>query len=267
MRRLVALALCVFAGTATAEPLTGKVLDRQSGQPLEGAVVHIRAADGAALTTSTAADGSYGFDVEPGRYQISFLRGASQQTATVVIERGVSASLNSRLDDVIDEVIVIDDTRRPPVLPEPIKKSVRVAAPPYSNRAILEDAWTRAWLLLDVDARGKVTRLKLLKRPGYDLEPLAIAEGFKLLFSPARDENGRAVPAIILWPIEWPAQSWLYALQGQATRMPELRSYAELVPCKGSGPWRMKSVYKGYRDCSRPDLTRMSREPWIEPKP
>jgi hypothetical protein len=28
----------------------------------------------------------------------------------------------------------------------------------------------------------------------------------------------------------------------------------------------MKSVYKGYRDCSRPDMSRLSREPWIEPK-
>ena len=31
MRRLVALALCGLTATATAEPLTGKVLDRKSG--------------------------------------------------------------------------------------------------------------------------------------------------------------------------------------------------------------------------------------------
>ena len=265
MRCLVALALCGLTATATAEPLTGKVLDRKSGTPIEGAVVHLQAPDGAALTTSTTADGSYGFDVVPGRYQITFLRGTAQQSATVVISADTPASLNGRLDDVVDEVIVIDDSKAPAVLPVPIRKAVRLATPPYSERAILEDAWTRAWLLLEVDARGTVTRLKLLKRPGYDLEPLAIAEGFKLKFTPARDERGVAVATLILWPIEWPAQSWLFALQGQPTRMPEAHLVRH-VPYKGSGPWRMKSVYKGYRDCSRPDMSRLSREPWIEPK-
>lgn len=266
MRGAVAVVLCCLTATTAAEPLTGKVLDRKTGAPIEGAVVHLQAPGGAALTTSTTADGTYGFDVVPGRYQITFLRGATQQTATIVIEAGTPASLTGRLDDVVDEVIVIDDSKTPAVMPVPIRKQVKLATPPYSERAILEDAWTRAWLLLEVDTRGNVTRLKMLKRPGYDLEPLAIAEGFKLKFTPARDEHGKAVATLILWPIEWPAQSWLFALQGQPTRMPEPRLVAA-VPCKGAGPWRIKSVYKGYRDCSRPDMSRLSKEPWIEPKP
>jgi hypothetical protein len=201
MRRLVALALCGLTATATAEPLTGKVLDRKSGTPIEGAVVHLQAPDGAALTTSTTADGSYGFDVVPGRYQITFLRGTAQQSATVVISADTPASLNGRLDDVVDEVIVIDDSKAPAVLPVPIRKAVRLATPPYSERAILEDAWTRAWLLLEVDARGTVTRLKLLKRPGYDLEPLAIAERRPTRCRPSSSWRAAPAPAASArWP-------------------------------------------------------------------
>src|SRR5688572_12874788 len=53
------------------------------------------------------------------------------------------------------------------------KRDPRIA-PTYSDAAIEHDAWTRAWMLLDIDDRGVVQRMKFLKRPGYDLEKIAI---------------------------------------------------------------------------------------------
>jgi hypothetical protein len=168
------------------------------------------------------------------------------------------------------EVIVIEELMQPAVPPKPRHWQQTVKAPPYSDRAILEDAWTRAWLLLDVDQRGTVVRLKMLRPPGYDLEDIAIREAFKLSFEPARNDRGEAVRTLVVWPIEWVAQSWYRTRNLLPTRMPEtvgfgndLRSAAALTPCKGSGPWRMTSVYKGYRDCSRPDLTKANAVPWI----
>lgn len=266
---LVLALVTALTASAAAEKLTGQVLDRTSGEPIEGAVVNIANAAGASLTTTTTADGSYGFDVVPGRYQVTFLYGHARKVATVVVTDGSPTQLTGRIDGDLGEVIILDEEHRPAVAPEPIRTISDLRTPPYSERAILEDAWTRAWLLLDVDERGEVSRLKFLKRPGFDLEPHAIAEGFKLKFRPARDDQGRAVSTYVLWPIEWPAQSWLRYTQGQTTRLPESKpngyNKANMVPCAGSGPWRMGSVYKGYRDCTRPDLAAAKRESWIVP--
>lgn len=150
-------------------------------------------------------------------------------------------------------------------------------APPYSDRAITRNAWTRAWLLLDIDARGKVLRFKFIKRPGHDLERIAAAEAFKLRFEPARNEAGRAVRSSLVWPIEWPAYWWLIEFMGTATRLPPIvhhgrgpdslgapRSLAASVPCAGSGPMELGSIRPGYRDCSLPDLSvDFDDEPWV----
>ncbi|MEZ4403685.1 MAG: carboxypeptidase-like regulatory domain-containing protein [Kofleriaceae bacterium] len=254
--------------TASAERITGRVLARADGAPVEGAVVYLTAPDGASLTATTTADGRYGFDVIPGTYQVTFLYGDARQRGTVVVAPDTPMVLNGRLAVDIAETIVVDETHRPAVLPEPITPRFSQATPPYSDRAILHDVWTRAWLLLSVDDTGEVTKLKLLRDPGYDLGPIAISEGFKLRFTPARDAAGNRVSTLVIWPIEWPAQSWLVTFQGQATRMPEAkpmssRSQASYVPCKGSGPWRLGSQYKGYRDCARPDLAAAKTVPWI----
>ena len=55
------------------------------------------------------------------------------------------------------------------------------------------------------------------------------------------------------------------------TRMPDRFnpsnvSMAAAVPCKGSGPWKFNiriSAYRGYRDCSRPDMSKVNSEAWI----
>src|SRR5512138_1205894 len=68
------------------------------------------------------------------------------------------------------ETIEIHDPLPPPVLPK-AKKDARIL-PKYSDDAVLSDAWEKAWLLLDVDTTGSVTRVKMLKRPGHDLEKI-----------------------------------------------------------------------------------------------
>lgn len=166
------------------------------------------------------------------------------------------------------EVIVIDERpARPAVFPKP-KNYSSTKTPPYSDRAIESDAWTRAWLLLEIDRSGAVTRFKFINRPGYDLEGIAAHEVFKLRFTPARDAAGRKVRSWVIWLIEWPSHGWLNARMGITTRMPPIvgfppRSMASAVRCKGSGPLSMDSIYPVYRDCSRPDLKKsFDAEPW-----
>jgi hypothetical protein len=171
------------------------------------------------------------------------------------------------IDDPTGEVIVVEGTAPPAVLARP-KNHVPSKAPPYSDRAILSDAWTRAWMLLEIDEVGRVTRFKFLKRPGYDLERIAMREVVKLRFDPARDGRGRAMRTQIVWSIEWPSAGWLEQLVGTYSAMPPLRGFPprrldHYVPCAGSGPWAMDSVHKTYRDCSRPDLSKAAREPWV----
>lgn len=165
------------------------------------------------------------------------------------------------------EVIDLEEPAPPVVPPKPRRFARKL--PPYSDRAILTDAWTRAWLLLEVDEAGRVTRLKVLKAPGHDLDAIAVREAFDLRFAPARDALGQPMRVWIVWGFEWPAQSWVVALTGLATAMPPdvgfpPRPAYEFIPCAGSGPMRLGSIlYKGYRDCSRPDTSRHAELPWL----
>lgn len=167
------------------------------------------------------------------------------------------------------EVIIIDDVLPPPV-PAKAKNHVESKAPPYSDAAILSNAWTRAWLMLDIDEAGTVTRAKFLKRPGYDLESIAVAEVFKLTFTPARDASNRPVKTIVIWGIDWPSADWLVRVTGTRSAMPKY-TYAGIPPrrfrideltvrCRGTGP----SMTLTYRDCSRPDLNQAQHEAWID---
>jgi hypothetical protein len=166
-----------------------------------------------------------------------------------------------------DEVIVIVDHIPPPVLPKP-KNYIATKTPPYSDEAVLSDAWTKAWLILDIDERGKVARIKFLKHPGHDLETIAKDEAFKLEFEPARDATGKAVRTQIVWSIEWPSAWWLSTFIGVRSTMPPIVGFPphrmdDYVPCAGSGPLQLGSVHPVYKDCSQPDLSRASREPWV----
>jgi len=164
------------------------------------------------------------------------------------------------------EVIEIHD---PPVKPKPINFKPS-KAPPYSDAAILSDAWTKAWMLLDVSETGEVTRVKFLKRPGYDLEKIAIKEAFKLRFDPARDNHNQPVRTYVVWPIEWPSAWWLSDFVGTRSAMPPMVGFPPhrmdwYVPCRGSGPMNLDSYHPAYKDCSRPDLSKAAVEAWVAP--
>ena len=168
---------------------------------------------------------------------------------------------------VFGEVIVMEG-RAPPSTPPKPTNVVKTKAPPYSDRAILSDAWTKAWMLLEIDERGRVTRFKFLKRPGYDLEKIATSEVFKLTFAPAKDALGRPMKSTILWEIEWPSAWWLSTFVGTRSAMPKVvgfppRRQDDYVPCRGSGPMNLGSVRPTYKDCAKPDLTKVLTERWV----
>lgn len=265
--------LVLLVATARAdEPLSqlsGRVLDSTNGGPVEGALVLVGGPSGLERTLTTDRAGHYAIAIRPGTYTLTFVQGKSRSSGRVVVEPGRAAVLDGRVDAVAGEVIIIRDRVTPAVLPKP-KNFSPLKAPPYSDRAILSDAWTKAWLLLDLDERGVVTRLKFLKRPGYDLEAIATREAFKLKFDPARDGEGKAVRSWVVWPIEWPSAWWLSKFVGTRSAMPKIvgfppRRQDAYVPCRGSGPMNLGSLHPTYKDCSKPDLSKAALEPWVIP--
>jgi hypothetical protein len=169
--------------------------------------------------------------------------------------------------DVRGEVIVIEG-KAPPATPPKATNFKKRATPPYSDRAILSDAWTRAWLLLLVDEKGNVEAVKFLRKPGWDLDDIAIAEAFKLTFDPALDDQKRPMRSQIIWDMEWPSAWWLSTFVGtRGTAVPIVghppRRLDWYVPCRGSGPLKLGSIKPVYKDCSKPDLTKIKTESWI----
>jgi hypothetical protein len=201
----------------------------------------------------------------------SIARHRSVVALALVLVGGVSAvradEPTARKPGLRPEVIELQEPPPPYVRPKPRRFARKL--PPYSDRAVLTDTWTRAWMLLEIDERGAVTRLKSLKAPGADLDDIAIREAFALRFEPARDQFDRPMRVWIVWGFEWPATSWLVNLTGVSTAMPPdvgfppRPAYLD-IPCRGDGPMRLGSVvYQGYRDCSRPDTSRLAELPWI----
>lgn len=158
------------------------------------------------------------------------------------------------------ETIIIRESTPVKVMPKAKKPYGRIAAP-YSDEAIERDIWAKAWLLLDIDESGVVTRLKLLKKPGYDLDQIAIERGFSMRFDPAEDTHGKRLRSLLITPIEWPAYWWLVKFEGLTTRIPE---YIAQVPCEGTGPLHLGSLHPVYRDCSPPPpIEKLDESPWI----
>lgn len=167
------------------------------------------------------------------------------------------------------EVIVIEG-HVPPATPPKPTNYIKSKAPPYSDAAILSDAWTKAWMLLEIDERGTVTRVKFLNKPGYDLEPIAVSEAFKLHFAPALDGAKKPMRSTLVWQIEWPSAYWLVTFVGVRSTMPPVVGFPPhridaYVPCRGSGPLNLGSVRPAYKDCSQPDMKKVETAPWIDP--
>jgi hypothetical protein len=148
-----------------------------------------------------------------------------------------------------DEVIEIHDHIREPA------KAPEHAHLRYSDAAIESNAWARAWLLVDIDSTGFVTRAKLLNAPGHDLDAIAIEQAFATRFTPARDRGGQPTASHMVWGIEWPAYWW------------SQEHHMTPPHCRGSGPLQLGSLYGSvYRDCSEPDLAHAAAAPWIYPR-
>jgi hypothetical protein len=275
LRWAVFTLVVAIAPAVAAEPLatlTGRVTDAKTDQPIEGAVVYVVGADRESKMRTTGRDGSYRVELPPGDYDVVFISGSQRGTTKVRLVEGKTGTADGAVLPDAGEVIEIEGTLAAPRAPKP-KGLAWTRVPKYSDEAILSDAWTKAWLLLAIDDTGEVTMFKFLKRPGYDLEDIAAAEAFRLRFTPATDADGNAVPSRVVWPIEWPANSWMLAVYEyhRAPGLAELppfppRSAAAAVPCAGSGPINITSMlYRGYRDCSVPDLTEADGETWILP--
>jgi hypothetical protein len=268
---LLSLALAL-AGPAAADPaparISGRVVD-VLGRPVAGANVHVASRAGVEQVVKTDREGRYQAQVRGGgTYTVVFAaRGASAQKRAA-LEAGGAAIVDAELELADGEVIQVRG-EYPRSAPKPLRDPRLM--PKYSDQAILRDAWTKAWLLLDVSAAGEVQRLKVLKAPGYDLDQIAVRTAFDLKLEPARDASGKPVPAIVVWSLEWPSYGWLQAFE-VTTRIPpaqrELftpeRPALVKVPCANSGrPLAFESRYPTYRDCSRPDISRAAALPWI----
>ena len=254
--RIVLVVVLGLAGVAAAGPsqIVGKLVDAKS-RPLEAATVTV----GAEHATTTPA-GVYRVTVpSPGTYKLSI------EYADVHLEREVTvdgplATFDAAVPIDSGETIVIHDARPIAVPPKRSDDPSWAHQAPYSDAAVLSDQWAKAWLMLDVDVTGHVWRLKLLNDPGHDLAPIAIREGFKMTFSPARDASNRAMPTLIVVPVEWPSYWWLMQRWGATTHSFKRTEY---MACRGQGPITMDSVDMQYRDCTPPDLANAPAKKWI----
>lgn len=222
--------------------LAGTVTDTE-GKPLSGVVVHFAPAEGKELSAQTDAHG---------RYKI---RLPNDGPTYVYVEDVVKiiGQLSTAVREGELEAIAIRETLPPVVAPKPKIRTDTVLE--YSQVAQDRNKWTRAWLLLDVDKTGKVSRLKLLNKPGLDLDAIAIREAFAIPFAPARDRADHAVPALVVWTWEWPAYYWYVSNQKYPHRLPP---NAATLACINSGP------VKAIRDCSKPALAKGVTLPWID---
>ncbi len=256
--------LLLIPGRALADAtLDGRVIDK-SGAPLASLTVVIDGGGGQHVVT-TAPDGRFHAVLDgSGTYSVTVASGSEHATDAVTIAKNGHASLTFELTEGGGEVIVIHDRPKPTYAKS--LKDPRVL-PPYSDEAVLTNTWSKAWLMLDVDANGAVTRMKFLKRPGHDLDKIAVATAFETKFTPARDGAGNPAPSFIVWPIEWPSYWWLADRFGQVKRMPsdvDGSFGVGLPPCAGKGPWQYSPSGDVSRDCSIPDLSRAdAAEKWL----
>jgi hypothetical protein len=226
--------------------VSGRVVD-DDGKPIANAEVHVVAGAAVERIMKTDGAGKFKASVSAGGTSWFFVRGRARISGPSI--------LSSEGDG---ELIEIHEVIPPAVMPRPL--SSPRAIPDYTDEAIEHNTWTRAWLMVDVDETGSVRQLKLLQRPGFGLDAIAIRKGFELRFEPALDRAKKPTSALAIWIFEWPPYYWLLEKSGQGdnamTRMP---LDARGIPCRGSGP-----THSIYRDCSRPELSKAMTQPWVE---
>jgi hypothetical protein len=259
MGRLVWIVLIVLARVAAADDppsdrvqgfvapgtgeLSGRVTDAD-GQPLANATVHLVSKHGERTITTDA----------QGRFKTTI----GEPTTLVAVYGNAAVSGSAVSTQRIDgaEAIELRDALPPAKLPKALSDPTVI--PEYSAAMMDDNAWTRAWLLLEVNESGVVSRVKLLNPPGHDLDAIAVRDAFKLTFEPARNRADKPVRSQVLWRFEWPAFWWMKDNNHARRRMPR---EAYKVPCRGTGP-----THSVYRDCSPANLAAAINAPWLERK-
>lgn len=225
--------------------VTGLIRDKTSGDGLAGVSV-TAVSDRATVSATTGKDGRYALrGLAPGRYKLLIVYGKSRLERTVDITEGATTTVNARIDSLksAEAVKVRDKAPESKAAPPAPKGKYGAVPPPYSDEAIDSDVWARAWLLLDVDVTGAVTKVTFLKKAGHDLDEIAEKEALKYKFRPATDDAGNPRAAQIVVLMEWP--SYWYVRTLVSTGQP---------PCAGSGPLNLGSMHPVYRDCSTVDI-------------
>lgn len=283
---LSVLFLVWVSGVAAADALiVGRITDLL-GKPVSGARVHVLSGSDR-QTVTTDKDGNYRVIVD-GNREVSVVIGAGAHHTfrRGAIKDGAIQRLDIEVEIAEGEVIRIID-QKPPAVPPRLPKDAPRLTPPYSEEAVVRDAWAKAWLLLDISETGKVMRVKLVKRPGFGLDEIAVQEAMKLRFDPALDEKNKPMRAQIFWAMEWPSHGWLVEHNGTATKLPAesyalnpfLSGFGRLhnlgaptigapslrgVRCAGTGPLNLDLRYPVYRDCSKPNLKKVPLLPWLD---
>ena len=294
---LIALALFAVPALAKDDPdkgqILGEVTDAMDGAPLSGATVILkREATHTIVVGQTRADGRFAMSgLEPGDYALLIVLGdASERQESVPVVAGQVTHVSSQMT-LAPDVITIHE-KLPVTIAEPVLSTVKRILP-YTDEAIDRDKWALGWLLLDIDARGKVTSFKFLHRPPLGLDKVAEGEVWGLRFKPARDASGAAVPSQRLWRMEWPSywysrvavinpSDWIFVVHDRpvitdlrdgpnqlaaqilngAGRFPRLKAHRP--PCEGTGPLNLDSVDPVYRDCSLPDFDKIYSEAAVQ---
>jgi hypothetical protein len=222
--------------------MSGHVTDND-GDPLVGIEVFVTTAAGERKTTTD----------KKGRYKIDLGKEEGQKFVFVrAVARINGQSLETtELDG--EEVFEIRESEKPKVMPRP--KQGTNLIPEYSDEARDADVWARAWLLLDIDASGQVTRMKLLHAPGYGLDRIATLAAGNLEFEPAKSPSGKPVPALVLWTYEWPSYYWLLSNKFTPNAVPE----AVAGMACASEPSNTKRL----RDCTKVDISKQHELPWL----
>lgn len=222
-----------YEATGSGE-LTGRAVGAD-GKPLRHVEIHVVSKSGGEQIVKTDADGNYKV----------VLKGAQTETSMIFVRghRGAHLGGVAAESTQIDggEAIEIHETDAPAVAAKPVDGVIRIL--PYSDAAIRDDEWVRAWLTLDLDATGKVRHVKWLRRPGHGLDDIAIREAFEVRFEPARDRAKRVMASQLVWMFEWPSHSWLIRHQNyDLTRMPD--DYTK-VACQQPGEHRHDGRLRG----------------------
>jgi hypothetical protein len=231
-----------FTTNVTGE-LRGQVKS-DSGEPLADVAVHVTSAEGERVVRTD----------EQGRYRVDL--GTSQGQKFVFVRRIArinGQSVETSELETGEEVFEIKEAEKPKIMPKPTSGTNVI--PGYSDEARAKDVWAKAWLMLEIDDKGNVARMKMLHSPGYGLEEIAIRAAGDLSFEPARSTAGRPVPALVLWAYEWPAYFWLIERKLSPERLTDA---VESVPCAKEPSNRSR-----LRDCTKADLTKAAELPWI----